>query len=199
MSWNVHVRRYAQEQSLDFKVVVVEGDSCLLGRGVAAKMGLIQKVETVKDTATSGPMKTKEVDISLRGEAMPHCENTLRRASFPLMDKCKKELMWMESEYIIEKVSKPMDCCASMAPVREWNGDIRICVDLKHLNKAVRREHYPLPTLEDITPELCGSTVLTSLDAAFGFWQVLLNKRSCELTTFITPLGDICSRGFPLA
>ena len=54
-------------------------------------------------------MKTKKVDLSLRGEATPHCENTPKRVAFPLMDKCEKELMQIESEDIIEKVTKPTD------------------------------------------------------------------------------------------
>ena len=95
----------------------------------------------------------------------------------------------MESEDIIERVTKPTDWCAGMVPVQKKNGDIRIRVDLKNLNKSVRREHYPLQRLEDIFPQLSGSTVFTSLDAASGFWQVPLNQRNRELTTFITPFG----------
>ena len=115
-------------------------------------------------------MKADEVDISLRDNVTPHCEHTPRRIAFPLIEKGKREIEGMESEDIIEKVTKPTDWCAGMAPLQKKNGDVRICVDLKNLNKSVRREHYPLQTLEVIAPQLSGSTVFISLDAASGFW-----------------------------
>ena len=37
-----------------------------------------------------------------------------------------------------------------MVAVPQKNGQNRICVDLKQLNKAVRREKYVLPTIDDI-------------------------------------------------
>ena len=137
-------------------------------------------------------MKIDEVDISLR-DVMPHCEQTPRRIAFPLMEKSKDEIERMESEDIIERVTKPTDWCAGMVPVQKKTDDIRICVDLKNLNKSMRREHYPLQTLEDIVPQLSGSTVSTSLDTASRFWQVPVNQRSRELTMFIYHLDASCS------
>ena len=177
-----------KDEIYKFEVAVVPSQYCLLGREVAAQMGLICRVDT---------MKTDEVDISLRDNVTPHCEHTPRRIAFPLMEKSKREIERMESEDIIERVTKPTDWCAGMVPVQKKNGDVRICVDLKNLNKSVRREHYPLQTLEDIAPQLSGSTVFTSLDAASGFWQVPLNQRSRELTTFITPFGRFMFKRLP--
>lgn len=72
---------------------------------------------------------------------------------------------------VILEVTEPTDWCALMVPVPKRNGRIRICVDLKQLNRAVRREHFTLPSLEDIAPKLPGSTIFSKLDAASGFWQ----------------------------
>ena len=74
---------------------------------------------------------------------------------------------------------------------------IHICVDLKALNKAVKREHYALPILEDIAPRLIGSTVFSSLDAASGFWQIPLAEESQMLTTFIMPFRRFAFKRFP--
>ena len=46
----------------------------------------------------------------------------------------------------------------------------RICVDLKMLNKAVKREKYVLPTIDDILPKLTGAKVFSLLDTANSFW-----------------------------
>ena len=150
-----------KDETYKFEVSVVPSQYCLLGRDVAAQMGLICRVET---------MKTHEVDISLRDNITPHSEHTPSRIAFPLMEKSKREIERMELEDIIERVTKSTNWCAGTAPVQEKKGDVRICVDLKNLNQSVRREHYPLQTLEDIAPQLSGSTVFTLLDAVSGFW-----------------------------
>ncbi len=66
---------------------------------------------------------------------------------------------------------------------------IRICVDLKNLNRAVKTEKFMLPTTDDILPKLAHAKVFSLLDAASGFWQIPLDSASAKLTTFITPFG----------
>lgn len=95
----------------------------------------------------------------------------------------------MEENEVIEPVTDPTDWCAPMVPVPKQNGSVRICVDLKKLNEAVKRERYVLPTTEEITAQLSGATHFSSLDAASGFWQIPLHPESSKLTTFITPFG----------
>lgn len=85
-----------------------------------------------------------------------------------------------------------------MVPAEKKNKDeVRVCVDLKRLNKAVKRERYMLPTLDDITPKLAGAKVFSTLDASSGFWQIPLDPDSRKLTTFITPMGRFCFRRLP--
>uniref|UniRef100_A0A8C5MNF8 Gypsy retrotransposon integrase-like protein 1 n=1 Tax=Leptobrachium leishanense TaxID=445787 RepID=A0A8C5MNF8_9ANUR len=74
---------------------------------------------------------------------------------------------------------------------------VRICVDLKRLNEAVRRERYVMPTLEDIAPQLSGANFFSTLNASSGFWQIPLDPESQKLTTFITPVGRFCFRRLP--
>ena len=64
-----------------------------------------------------------------------------------------------------------------------------MCLDLKDLNHAVKREHYPLPTLEYLTIMLCGAKYFSVLDATSGYWQIKLDEESSLLTTFNTPFG----------
>ena len=69
------------------------------------------------------------------------------------------------------------------------NGSLRICLDPKDLNKAIKREHHPIPTLDDITPRLHGSTLVSKLNAKQGYWNVKLDEESTLLTTFNTHKG----------
>ena len=66
---------------------------------------------------------------------------------------------------------------------------MHICLDSKYLNEAVKREHHPIPTLEQITPKLFGSTHFSKLDAKQGYWNVKLDAASSLMTTFHTPFG----------
>ena len=54
-----------------------------------------------------------------------------------------------------------------------------------------------LPNLDDISPKLQGAQVFSKLDASSGFHQIPLEESSCELTTFITPLGRYCFKRIP--
>ena len=54
-----------------------------------------------------------------------------------------------------------------------------------------------LPNLDDISPKLAGSSLFSKLDASSGFYQIPLHPNSCELTTFITPMGRYCFRRVP--
>ena len=69
---------------------------------------------------------------------------------------------------------------------------LRVCLDPRPLNNAIRREHFQLPTLEDITTRLSGARVFTKLDANHGYWQIPLSEESQLLTTFNSAFGRYC-------
>jgi hypothetical protein len=80
------------------------------------------------------------------------------------MLKVESELNRFEQEGIIKKVKLPTDWCALMVPILKKNESVRICVDLKRLNKCVKREHFMLPNLDDISPNLRGATVFSKFN-----------------------------------
>jgi hypothetical protein len=49
------------------------------------------------------------------------------------------------------------------------DGRIRLCIDPKPLNKALKRNHYPTPTIGEILPELSKARLFSVLDAKNGF------------------------------
>ena len=51
---------------------------------------------------------------------------------------------------------------------------LRVCRDPKPLNKALKRNHYPLPTIDDLLPELSKAQVFSVVDVKDGFWHVFL-------------------------
>ena len=89
-----------------------------------------------------------------------------RRVPFALRDRLKSELDKEESLGVIVKVDEPTDWVNSI--VEKKNGSLRICLDPRDLNKALKREHYSCPTVDDIAAKLHGARVFTVLDATSG-------------------------------
>lgn len=59
--------------------------------------------------------------------------------------------------------------------------EIKICLDPRDMNKVIRREHFQMSTVEEITSSLAKDAVCTVLD---GFWQIHLDNKSSLLCTF---------------
>ena len=90
---------------------------------------------------------------------------------------------------IITPVTEPTECVSSLTYPHKPNGSLHICLDPRDLNKAIIREHYKAPTLEEISHKLSGATVFSKLDAKDGFWSIHLDTPSSYLTTFNTHKG----------
>ena len=112
-----------------------------------------------------------------------------RKVPFGLQDKLKEELDSMESKQIICKVTEPTSWVNSLVCVEKPNGKIRICLDPKALNDTIRRPHYPMRSIDDITAKLAGAKYFSVLDATKGYWSICLDQESSFLTTFNTPFG----------
>lgn len=97
--------------------------------------------------------------------------NPPRTIPAALRDRVKTELEDMEKRGVIRKVEEPTDWVSSMAIVEKPDGSLRICLDPRHLNKAIKREHFQLPTIEDITTRMANAKWFTKLDANRGYWE----------------------------
>ena len=109
-----------------------------------------------------------------------------------MKEEVKSELDKMTQQGIIKKVDEPTDWVSSLVYSRKSNGQLRICLDTKDLNKAIKRNHYRTPTLEEITHNLTGAKFLSKMDAKNIYWSVKLDKESQVLTTYNSPFGRFC-------
>ena len=74
--------------------------------------------------------------------------------------------------------------------VREKDGSLRFCIDLRHLNNRTIKDAYSLPRIEETLDCLNGAKIFTSLDLKSGYWQVEMEEESKPLTAFtVGPLG----------
>ena len=92
-----------------------------------------------------------------------------RKIPMGLRDQLKKELDSMEDTGVIKKVDEPTEWVNSLVVGEKPNGDLRICLDPRDLNKAIKREYYQLPTFEEISSRLSGAKGYTKLDANKGY------------------------------
>ena len=179
----------------------------LLGRPAIEALDLLQRVNAVQtktDIERQFPKLfeglgklEEEYKIVLRDNAQPYAQSTPRRIAIPLLPRVKAELERMEQMGVVSRVREPTDWCSSMVVVPKADGSVRICVDLSRLNESVRREHHPLPAVEQALAQLAEAQIFSKIDANSGFWQIPLAKESALLTTFITPFGRFCFNRWP--
>jgi hypothetical protein len=114
--------------------------------------------------------------------------NPPRRVPVAIREELKNKLHEMEKMGIIKKVTKPTKWVSSLMLKREPN-KLRICLDPRHLNEGIMREHYPMPTVEEVTTRLKNAKVF-SVAYVFGcksawYYQVVLFDNKAILLLFL--------------
>ena len=73
----------------------------------------------------------------------------------------------------------------------------RICIDYRKLNKATRKDHFPLPFLDQMLDRLAGHEYYCFLDGFSGYNQIAKAPEDQEKTTFTCPYGTFAFRRMP--
>ena len=73
----------------------------------------------------------------------------------------------------------------------------RICIDYRKLNKATRKDHFPLPFLDQMLDRLAGHEYYFFLDGYSGYNQIAIAPEDQEKTTFTCPYGTFAFRRMP--
>lgn len=60
---------------------------------------------------------------------------------------------------------------------------------MRQANRAIERERYPIPTVDEVLHDLNGITIFTKLDVKWAFHQVELSEEFLPITTFVTHNG----------
>ena len=120
-----------------------------------------------------------------------------RRVPTALKEKYKKELKRLEDLRVISKVDDPTKWVSSVVIATKKSGALRICIDPRPLNQALKRETYQLPILDDLMPELAKAKIFSTVDLTAGYWHCVLDDESSLLTTFATPFGRYRWRRLP--
>ncbi|CAA7052523.1 unnamed protein product [Microthlaspi erraticum] len=83
-----------------------------------------------------------------------------------------------------------------LIPTRTITGH-RMCVDYRKLNSSTRKDHYPLPFIDQMLERLANHQYYCFLDGYSGFFQIPIHPDDQEKTTFTCPYGTYAYRRMP--
>ncbi len=140
-----------------------------------------------EDVFSEVPGNTDRVVMSIKtGDSEPVRQSPY---SVPLgiRDKVREELVNLERCGIIERCESSW--ASPLVPVKKADGGIRLCVDFRRLNEVTEKEPYYIPGFDEMVEMVGRGSVLSKVDLAKGFHQVVVAERDRDKTCFICPFG----------
>ena len=86
---------------------------------------------------------------------------------------------------------------ANVVPIPKKDGKVRVCVDLRDLNKASPKDDFPLPHIDMLVDSTAGHPMLSFMDGFSRYNHILMASKDMEKTSFITEWGTYCYRTMP--
>ncbi|KAG9446294.1 hypothetical protein H6P81_012422 [Aristolochia fimbriata] len=119
-----------------------------------------------------------------------------RRFRPELVPEIEKEVDKLLKANFIREVKYP-SWIANIVPVKKKNGQIRVCIDFRDLNKACPKDDFPLPITELMVDATTGHEALSFMDGSSGYNQIRMDPKDEEKTAFRTPKGIFCYKVMP--
>ena len=137
-----------------------------------------------------------------------------RRLNPTILDVVKKEVGKLLAAGIIYPISdsdwvSPVQVVpkkTGMTVVKNHNDELiptriqnswRVCIDYRKLNQATRKDHFPLPFIDQILERLAGKSHYCFLDGFSGYFQIHIAPEDQHKTTFTCPFGTFAYRRMP--
>ena len=180
-------------------VIVTDLDQagCLLSESVSSILGILQMdqeihlvtsdidkiISTYKGvTKGIGKLKGYKMELDIDPTIKPTIQG-LRSIPYHQLQLVDDEIQALLDADIIEPIDAPTTWCSPLHVVMK-NDKIRLVVDLRKANSAIRRRLYPIPTLEDTLHKVKDSTFFSKIDLRKGYHQIELSENSRDITTF---------------
>ena len=182
----------SMQTSMALQLVQMNGTSKVLDVNTIVK----EKQKTVNELIAThgdifegrGKLKKYKAQLHVNKNVVPIYQK-MRRQPYHVRETMRKELDRLEREGVIEKVNGPQEWASNLVVTPKKNGDVRLCLDARLVNTAIKREKHPIPTLESIIDDMNGSVYFSKLDMKEAYNQIELAEESRHLTNFHTTEG----------
>ena len=186
-----------KQSTSDLFYVVKGNGGNILSVKASQKLGLLTVAGHVVNTAEvknfptvfEGIGKLKEFEVKLHiDDNVPPVAQRHRRIPFHQRQKVTAELHDLERNDIIERVNGPTPWVSPIVvvPKPKRPGEVRICVDMREPNRAIKRERHASPY---IVHRLNNARVFSKVNLKSGYHQLVLAEESRYITTFSTHDG----------
>jgi hypothetical protein len=115
----------------------------------------------------------------------------LRKMSEEKVKAVEAEVQRLQDAKVIRGVKYPV-WLANAVPVKKKNGKWRMCVDFTDLNKACKKDDFPLERVDKIVDDAANSEMVSLVDMFSVYHQIRVRKEDEEKTSFITPFRTFC-------
>ncbi|GKD82360.1 reverse transcriptase domain-containing protein, partial [Tanacetum coccineum] len=117
----------------------------------------------------------------------------------------KKEVIKLLDAGLIYPISdspwvSPVHCVpkkGGMTVVENEDNELIVCIDYRKLNDATRKDHFSLPFMDQMLERLAGNEYYCFLDGFSGYFQIPIDPKDQEKTTFTCPYGTFAYRRMP--
>ncbi|KAG9442263.1 hypothetical protein H6P81_018117 [Aristolochia fimbriata] len=120
-------------------------------------------------------------------------KQTQRRFHPELVPEIEKEVDKLLKANFIREVKYP-SWITNVVPMKKKNGQIRVCVDFRDLNKACPKDDFPLSITKLMVDATTGHEVLSFMDGSSGYNQIRMDPKDEEMTAFRIPKGATYQR-----
>lgn len=172
-------------------LVVKDGQKSLMGNSLAKQLEILKinlDVDQITGTEIFPKLKGIQIKLDIDPE-VPGVFQPYRRVPISVEKLVAERIEELLKKDIIEKVMTHTQWASPLVVVTKSNGDIRLCVDMRRANLAIRFESYPFPTAEDLMAKLDAAAYFSKIDIKDAYHQVELAQESRFITTFITKDG----------
>ena len=148
---------------------------------------MLRKYATLFVTDESRNGKTSSVKHQINTSDAKPIRQVPRSIPLAKREEVNQIIDEMKENKIIEPSSSPWS--SPVVLVKKKDGTTRFCVDYRKLNDVTKKDSYPLPRIDDTLDTLSGSKWFSTLDLKSGYWQVDIDEKDREKTTFSVGSG----------
>jgi hypothetical protein len=145
---------------------------------------LYQVLLRYKEHMTARPGKCKLFTYRFQVEADKPIIGYTRPIPYALSLAVREQIQRMLDDDVIEISSSPI--LNPLTVVRKTNGDIRICVDARKVNRFTTADHERTSPMNEILQRFHGAKFFTSLDLSSAYLQIELHEDSKKYTAFMS-------------